>query len=125
MNGARDADSADRRQGLQPRRHVHTAAEMEADAVAEPLRLRQRRLPRRHPMQSGKRGADRLDRRGKLDQEAVAHRLDDPPAATARPAARIVVSRRCISALRETAETLAHPARNATGAMVERRFRFP
>jgi hypothetical protein len=83
-----DADAARFRQRLQPRRHVHTVAEqiapldddvadIDAGAQFDAAVGRQPRVAHEHPALDRDGASHRLHRRGELDQEGVAHGLED------------------------------------------------
>ncbi len=76
---------------LQPRRDVdavaeqvvaldHNVAEIDPDAEDEALFRRGSLLAFRHALLHRDREGDRIDDRAEFGDEAVAHRLDDPPA---------------------------------------------
>ena len=85
-----NADARGRRQCLQARGDIDAIAEnvvtldddvadVDADAIADALTLRQVRLALRHGALDLDRAHDRIDRAGEFGQQAVAHELDDPP----------------------------------------------
>jgi hypothetical protein len=90
-HGPRDADAADIGQGLEPGCDVNAVAQhvialddhvakIDADSEADAPILRDGDLMSGRGELDLDRAPDRLDRAAELDQQAVAHSLDEPPA---------------------------------------------
>jgi hypothetical protein len=90
LNTAGNRYAAGRRQSFEPRRDVDAVAKdivalddhvakMNADPIADCGPGRRRGSARKHLRLDGNRAANRIDRRGKLDQHAVAGRFEDAP----------------------------------------------
>jgi hypothetical protein len=89
LHPRRDADPAGLGQAFEPRRNIDAIPEnvaildddisdIDANAELDPIVARNRRIALGHRRPHFDRAAQRVDDAGELDQQTVAHRLDDP-----------------------------------------------